>query len=57
MRANLIDGYDVGPAVHQRQIALIVWMVVGNEGRKELARRELIRRCADVVRCEADSST
>jgi hypothetical protein len=54
MRANLIDGYDVGPAVHQRQIASIVWMVVGNEGRKELARRELIRRCADVVRCRPD---
>jgi len=29
-------------------------MLVGNEGRKELARRELIRRCADVVRCRPD---
>lgn len=51
---HLIGEYDIGPALHQRQLASVIWMLVGDEDRKELARRDLVRRCADVVRCRPD---
>ena len=51
---EFLNDRDVGPAVHQRQMASIIWIVVGSDERKELARRDLIQRCADVVRCRPE---
>lgn len=51
---RLIDERDIGPAVHQRQMASILWMAFGSEERKEFARRDLVQRCSNVVRLRPD---
>ena len=50
----LLGERDIGPALHQRQMSSLIWIVVGSEERKELARRDLVRRCSDVVRCSPE---
>ena len=47
---HLIKGNQIGPVLHRRQLAAILWLTLGSDEKKEVTRRELLQRCADVVR-------
>lgn len=40
---------SIGPAVHQRDLAAILWLALGTEEKIELSRQDLIASCASIV--------
>ena len=46
----LLKGNQIGPVLHKRQLSAMLWLALGSEAKKEVTRRELLQRCADVVR-------
>jgi hypothetical protein len=46
---GLLKGNQIGPVLHRRQISAMLWLALGSNEKREITRRELLRRCADVV--------
>ncbi len=51
---GLIGDQQVGPAIHQRQVAALLWLTLGSDEKEELSRKQLLAACADVVRTRPD---
>jgi hypothetical protein len=46
---GLIERGQVGPVVHQRRFAALIWLTLGADERINLSRRQLIANCANAV--------
>jgi hypothetical protein len=51
---GLIAPDQIGPAIHQRKIAALVWITAGTDERLEISRRQLVANCAVAVRSRPD---
>ncbi len=47
---GLVVGEQIGPLIHQRRVAAILWLTLGTQERKELSRRSLLAACEQVTR-------
>lgn len=46
----LYDKNSVGPVIHQRRMAALLWLTVGAEARLTISKKQLIVNCANVLR-------
>ena len=53
---RIIGQPDIGPAIHPRQLASMLWLALGSNDKREITRRDLIQRCAEVARTNPESS-
>jgi hypothetical protein len=51
---GLIQQHQVGPAVHQRRMAALLWVTVGMEERAQLSRRQLVANCTRALASRPD---
>lgn len=42
------------PAIHQRELAGILFLILGSSERQEISRRDLLAACDDIVRCRPE---
>jgi hypothetical protein len=51
---KIIGPADIGPAIHPRQLAAMLWLALGSNDKRDISRRDLIQRCTEVVRTNPD---
>ena len=54
LRHDFLGDYQVGPAIHQRQVAALLWLTLGSDEKEELSRKQLLAVCANVVGTRPD---
>lgn len=50
LEKEIIRTKDVGPALHQRRLATMLWVTLGAEQMKEIPKRQLLAACERVLR-------